>query len=221
MALLIALVVTVLSGLLPALRIAGGDPSSATRSGAREVNEGLRGIRLRRLLVAGEVALAVVLLVGAGLLIRSFNAFVRVDPGFGADGAIAMRLTIPQQKYPEAASMMAVYRQISSGIEGLPGVTLVGATADLPFRSRGLGRGIIVPGLNEPGADPVQSVTSFAVSENAFQALGITLLRGRSFMASDGPNDPPVVVVNETMVREFFLGRDPIGRRITVESTMS
>ncbi len=214
-ALLIALVVTVLSGLLPALRIAGGDPSSATRSGAREVNEGLRGIRLRRLLVAGEVALAVVLLVGAGLLIRSFNAFVRVDPGFGADGAIAMRLTIPQQKYPEAASMMAVYRQISSGIEGLPGVTLVGATADLPFRSRGLGRGIIVPGVNEPGADPVRSVTSFAVSENAFQALGITLLRGRSFMASDGPDDPPVVVVNETMVREFFLGRDPIGRRIT------
>jgi predicted permease len=160
--------------------------------------------------------LATVLLVGATLLIRSFEALGRVDPGFDADGGIAMSLSFPTQRYPDASETRRAYREILTGLRQLPGVVAAGAVTDLPMRSSGEGYAVIAPGINEPeSVENWPTARRIAISEDAVDALGVTVLRGRDFSLSDGPGDPPVALVNEAMVREVFLGQDPIGRFVS------
>jgi putative ABC transport system permease protein len=208
-------VVALLPGIFSALRLVGRGASGGLGGWARQVGEDLRGVRQRRWLVAGEMALAVVLLIGAGLLVRSLVAMARVDPGFTEEGAVAMTLTIPAQKYGDPASIRAVPREILTGLRALPGVTAAAATSDLPILSQGEGWGVIVPDLDGGPTSEGQTAQRYSVTEDAFDALGVRLVRGRALRASDGANDPLVTVVNETMVRQFFRGQDPIGLHVS------
>jgi predicted permease len=210
---------TLLAGVVPALRTARATPGSKLREGGRGVAGGTRGVRLRRGLVAAEVALAVVLLVGAGLLFRSVRAMGEVDPGFETGGRLAMTLTISDQKHPDRGEWMSMYREILRRMEALPGVEAAGAIRYLPFRGEGEAWPLQVPGLYEPTPEEQRYVRSYQVSPDLFQALGIRVLRGRGIRPTDGPDDPFAIVVNETLAREFFQGRNPVGRRVRVAGT--
>lgn len=215
----VTLAATLLSGVVPALRTARLSPGAGLREGGREVGGGVRGVALRRGLVGAEVALAVVLLVGAGLMLRSVHAMGQVDPGFESEGRLAMTLTISDMKHPERADWMAFYQAILDRMQALPGVESVGAIRYLPFRGDGEAWPIRVPGLYEPASEEQRQVRSYQVSPGLFDAMGIRVLRGRGIQATDRADDPLVVVVNEALVREFFQGEDPLGRRIQVTGT--
>ncbi|MDX1647722.1 MAG: ABC transporter permease [Longimicrobiales bacterium] len=215
-ALLTTVVAAVLAGVLPALRAADVTPADDLREGSRGSSTGVSGVRLRRGLVAAEVALAVLLLTGAGLLVRSLDQLRRVDPGFETDGRIAMILTISDQKHPEPAEWQALYHDILDGLEGHPDVVDAGAIRYLPFRGTGEAMPVRVPQLYEPLPEEQRYAQTFQVSEALFDALGMRLLRGRGITAADGPDDPLVAVVNEAFQREFFQDQDPVGRRFSV-----
>jgi len=212
-ALLVTLLAAALAGVLPALRAADVAPADDLREGSRASSTGLRGVRLRRGLVAAEVALAVLLLTGAGLLVRSLEALGRVDPGFETEGRIAMTLTLQDQKHPERTEWMGLYHQILDRLAAHPDVVAAGAIRYLPFRGDGESVPVQVPGLYEPAPEAQRYGHLFQISDDLFPALGMRLLRGRAPGPEDGPEDLPVVVVNEAFQRDFFHGQDPVGRR--------
>jgi len=207
---------TALAGVVPALRTARVSPGGGLKEGRGGVGTSRDRLRLRRGLVAAEVALAAVLLIGAGLMLRSVDAIGEVDPGFEGEGRLAMTLTISDQKHTERSEWMAMYREILAGMRRLPGVTSAGAIRYLPFRGEGEAWPVQVPGLYEPAPDEQRMVRSYQVSADLFRTLGIRLLRGRTFGSTDGPDDPLVAVVNERFIDDFFGGRDPVGRRFRV-----
>ncbi len=214
--LLVTLAAALLAGVLPALRAADVAPADDLRQGGRGASDGVSGVRLRRGLVAAEVALAVLLLTGAGLLVRSLDQLRRVDPGFETDGRIAMTLTISDQKHPERAEWLALYHGILERLEAHPDVVSAGAIRYLPFRGTGEAMPVRVPGVYEPAPEEQAYAQAFQVSAGLFEALGMRLLQGRGIRETDGRDDPPVAVVNEAFRRDFFQGADPVGRRFRI-----
>lgn len=210
----VTLAAATLAGVLPALRAADVAPADDLRDGGRGVGGARSGVRLRRALVGAEVALAVLLLTGAGLLVRSLGAMSGVDAGFEPAGRIAMTLKISQEKYAERAEWLAVYHTILERMQAHPDVVEAGAIRYLPFRSAGEAAPVRVPGLYEPEPEEQRYAETFQVSEGLFDALGIRVLRGRGIRSTDGADAPIVVVVNETFQREFFRQEDPVGRRL-------
>ena len=215
-ALLATLLAAGLAGVLPALRAADVTPADDLREGSRGSSHGVSGVRLRRGLVAVEVALAVLLLTGAGLLVRSLDQLRNVDPGFETEGRIAMIITISDEKHTERAQWQALYHDILEGLERHPDVTRAGAIRYLPFRGTGESMPVRVPDLYEPLPEEQRYAQTFQVSEGLFEAMGMRLLRGRGITGADGPDDPIVAVVNEAFQDDFFQGQDPVGRRFSV-----
>jgi putative ABC transport system permease protein len=168
---------------------------------------------MRSLLVVMEIALALVLLVGAGLLIRTFWELQRVDPGFNRENVLAVRIDLPSSKYAEEYQRLAFFSQLVERLAALPGVEAVGTTGALPFLNDYV-TSFRVEGRPEPPPGEVPSTNYYNVSSDYFEAMGIPLLRGRGFTDRDRLGAPPVAVVNETMARRFFPDEDPIGRRI-------
>jgi predicted permease len=214
--LLVTVLAAALAGVLPALRAADVTPADDLREGSRGSSTGVSGVRLRRGLVAVEVAMAVLLLTGAGLLVRSLDQLRQVDPGFEAERRIAMVITISDMKHQERAEWQALYHDILDRLEAHPDVVTAGAVRYLPFRGTGEAMPVRVPRLYEPLPDEQRYAQTFQVSEGLFDALGMRLLRGRGITGADGPDDPLVAVVNEAFQRDFFQGQDPVGRRFTV-----
>jgi len=203
-----------LFGLAPALLATSSSPAQYLRSGSREVSAAAQRGPLRRGLVAGEVALAVVLLVGAGLLIKSFARLQHVDPGFQPEDVLTLELSLPEAEYPEPFQRAEFFRQLLDLIANIPGVDKAGAVSGLPMAS-GLGdRGFRVEGRPDPGPNEVQVLDFSRVSPDYFSAMGIQLLGGRVFSPSDTASAPPVVVVNRKAAERFWPGSDPVGSRI-------
>ena len=209
--------VSVLTGLLfglaPGLRAAG-------RSMAPELKDGVRAIGspgrepLRRALVASEIALSVVLLAGAGLLLRSLNRLQSVDPGFRPEQVLTFNLTLPMNPYRDIPRRTVFFESVLDRVRTLPGVASVGAISELPFDPSKVPQNFLIEGEPpvEPGREP--SVMSRGVTPSYFRTLGIPLQRGRDLEPTDLASTEPVGVVNEAAVRELFHGRDPIGRRV-------
>ena len=207
-----------LFGLAPAVRLSRGTLHATLRDGARGSTGGAL-VRLRSALVLGEVALALVLLVGAGLLLRSFAKLTGVDLGFEPRGALTADVTFPAAKYRERESLPPYYAALLERLRAVPGVQAAALSATLPMGGSSYIT-FAVEGRpareSRPGAPP-EDVQPFVVSPDYFTALRIPLRRGRAFAPADGPGAPNVAVVNEEMVRRFFDGRDPIGRRVTFD----
>ncbi len=204
-----------LFGLMPALQASRPDLNETLKEGGRGSTEGGRRQRIRNTLVVVEIALALILLVGAGLLIRSFITLQHVDPGYNAKNATAVFLALPQKKYAEDDQEVAFFRQLIQNVSTLPGVEDVGATNVLPLT------GDYVLGFNiegrppdPPGQEP--STNYYAISPDYFKAMGIPLLRGRFFTENDTKDSPHVAIISESMAKRFFPGEDPIGKRINV-----
>jgi len=178
-------------------------------------SSGVRAARTGRALVVAEIALSLVLLTGAGLLVRSFVRLQRVEPGFIPQRAVTMQLLLPGARYPEEADQIRFFRQVLDRTASAPGVQSAAVATTLPMSGSSLGAGFTVDG--QPLANPADRPTAagFAVSPEYFGAMGIPLVRGRVFSARDDEKAPPVAIINEAMARRFWPGEDAVGRRLT------
>jgi putative ABC transport system permease protein len=204
-----------LFGLAPAMRLTR-PPQASLREGARGSTGGSLA-RTRNALVLTEVAVALVLSMGAGLLIRSFDKLTRVDVGFQPAGVLTYSVVFPSSKFQDAAQLPAFYQSLVERSRALPGVKTVALSADLPMSEASyLSYNIEGEAPPAPGAgDAPTDVQPFNVSPDYFDVLRIPLRRGRLLQATDGPAAPRVAVINEEMARRVFGNRDPIGHRLT------
>ncbi len=208
---------TLLFGLAPALRLLRLDLAQSLRDGAGGASAGWKRQRLRGTLVAAQMALAVVLLAGAGLMLRSLDALLRVDLGFDPSQVLTARLSLPEATYRRPDQVVALYRSLLERVRGLPGVRAAGVFRWLPLASPIGDWGLTVEGYVPPPGDHAKGDWQVA-SDGALEALGERVARGRALAASDTAQSLPVVLVNETMARMYWPGRDPIGRRMRMGS---
>jgi putative ABC transport system permease protein len=198
-------------GLVPAFQATGADLNDTLKEGGRGTAPGHH--RMRGALVVAEVAVALVLLAGAGLLVRSFARLQAVDRGFRPEHAVAVVVNLPQStKYASPAQQAAFAGQVVQRLAALPGVTAAGAVQDLPFPGGLFAFCLIVEGRPTPPGCEVTKM--YAVSPGYQAAMGLRLLRGRFLGPGEVANAPEVCVVNETLARKHFPGQDPIGKRI-------
>lgn len=201
-------------GLLPTIGLLRRD-ASGLRTDARG-SVGTGGHRLRRVLVVAEIALACVLVTGAGLLARSFAAMQSVDPGFERERLFTMRLTLPAVRYADAAQTRAFYAALFEKIEAIPGVERAGGVTSLMLSRLANSASLRIEGAPPPPpGTPNEPVITDVVSPTAFETMGVPVTRGRMFNTSDTPDGLPVAIVNEAFVRRFYPDRDPIGKRVT------
>ncbi len=216
--LIVALFTGLMFGVAPAWHSASASQSDALKEGGRAGSEGSRGRRVRNALAVVEVAVALVLLIGAGLLVRSFAAIVRTDLGFNPRNVLALSIELPRQKYTEDQRVTQFYLQLSDRLSALPGVRSVGVGSSVLLGRLPQSSTLTVEGR------PVQRdavnipVPYDTVTNGYFTTLGIPLTRGRLFGPEDTPSAPARVVVNEAFVRRFFPGIDPLGKRVTFNS---
>src|SRR5262245_48665458 len=172
--------------------------------------------RIGSLLIAGEVALALVLLVGSGLMIRSFTSLTQADPGFDPDPLLTMSVPLVLEHYPEPAQQVAYFDEVLTRLATLPGVVAAGASTSLlpSFIQRSDGYQVV--GDPPPAPGKVRTALYVPMTPDYLRALGIPLLAGRVFTAADGAQTAPVAVINATLAREAFGRRDPIGRSLQV-----
>jgi putative ABC transport system permease protein len=215
----LSLFTVLLFGLLLALQAVKVDLRASLSEGGRG---GSRQGRVRRLLVVAEVALALVLLIGAGLMARSFVKLRQVDVGFTERNVLTMRVPLPDAKYPfpgdhndlRTPAGLAFYEQLLARIEALPGVKAAAAGTILPLGA-GKGKYFSIEGrAAPPSLDKVPAIGFALISHDYFRTLGIAVRRGRSFNEKDRENSPPVVIINERAAQRFFPNEDPIGKTI-------
>ena len=202
-------------GLIPALSAAGVTLTDALKEGGRSAT-GARGARARNVFVIVETALALILLVGAGLLIRSFSALLSVDPGFDPAHTLTMKVSIPASKYETPEKQRAFYDQLFERLDAIPGVQAAGGTSFLPLNGLGSATGFYIEGRPKPprGQDWVTDVR--VATHNYFQAMGIRLVRGRLFDRRDTGSNIRRVIISDSMARKYWPNEDPIGHRIIV-----
>ena len=205
-------VVGVLFGLLPAIQATRLDVQSMLR----EAGRGFAGSRrqgARRVLVVGEVALALVLLVGAGLMTRSFVGLLSVDPGYRVDHVLTVPVTLPAARYEEDERVIGFFRELTRRVAGLPGVTTAGAVAGVPLVAERGDIGINIPERPLPAGGTRRRADWQVVTPGYFQAMGMRLLRGRGIEDADQANTPGVVVINQALANKYWAGEAPIGKR--------
>src|SRR5690606_18332026 len=201
-------------GGIPAVQATRGAFMRALREGGR----GGGGHRARSGLIVAETALAVILLTGAGLLIRSFVELTRVSPGFRPEHALQLRVTMQGDGYEDGESIRNRVDALLAEIRALPGVTSAGATTLLPFSGRGSLLNFSVDGAPPPPPDVNAEIGVASVTPGYLETMGMTLRSGRAFAETDRVDAPPVAIINEAAVRVWFGGENPIGRRVTVGS---
>ncbi|HEV2493348.1 MAG TPA: ABC transporter permease [Terriglobia bacterium] len=200
-------------GLLPALRVSSLNLSESLKERGRNSAAGARGSRLLRTLVVSEVALALALLVGAGLMIQSFQHLETTPTGFNPDHLLTVRVPLMSYKYspPQSADF---YREVLERIQAIPGVKSVGMANNLPFTGFHLSLDFPAPPNSPGGSGPVW-VVGRSVSPDYFRAMQIPLIRGRDFTEAENQKDAPCVrIVNQTMARLYFPGQNPIGKQL-------
>lgn len=203
-------------GLLPSLQATSGRMIGALREGGRGGGQGRGAHRVRALLVVAEMALSVVLLMGAGLLIRSFVEMTRVTPGFNAEQAMSFRVTMQGEQYGGARQIQERVVQFEERLRTLPGVSAVGATTVLPLSGQGSVRDFQVVGAPPPPPNINREIAFASITPQYFSAIGAPLRRGRAFTEFDRAGAPMVAIVNEAAVRRWFPDGDPIGERVQI-----
>jgi predicted permease len=214
---LIAAGAGVVFGLVPAIQAARFDIQRSLREGGRGSTAGGRQTRLRSALVTGEVALACVLMIGAGLLLRSFLNLLHADPGFRPQHVLTATVSLPTETYRDTEAIMRFYEGLVARVESLPGVQAAGAGSDLPWTGwDDNAGGWMIEGGPESLRDQTHARYHVA-SADYFRALGIPLLRGRFFTSSDTTKTPNVLIVNRALAERYWPGRNPVGSRITFD----
>src|SRR5262249_16661383 len=211
---IITLLTGLIFGLVPALQSSKPNLNETMKDAGRGSTEGGRRQFVRSTLVVLEVASALVLLVGAGLMIKSFWRLQKVDPGFNPDNALTMSVALPRSKYPEETQQVAFFQQLLEKVKALPGAQAAGVSNSMPLGSDTV-FGFAIQGRPPlpPGAG--QSANFYSVSADYLKAMGIPLPRRRLFTERDTKDSTHVAIINETMAKKMFPDEDPIGKRIT------
>jgi putative ABC transport system permease protein len=217
-AMAISVLTGVLFGLVPALQATRSDPINALKEGSRASSGGRARMRARATLTVAEVGLALMLLVGAGLMLRSFVNLLSVDPGFDKRNVVAAFIQLPDKRYPQEAQRRAVFHEVRTKVLALPGVREASLATDLPiatslqttFEHEG---GIPTPTKTEP------LLSAATVSPGFFSSVRVKLMAGRDFSDIDRKGQPPVVIVSKSIAKRFYGDESAIGRRIRVRST--
>ncbi|HEX8179244.1 MAG TPA: ABC transporter permease [Pyrinomonadaceae bacterium] len=213
----VSLATGMLFGLAPALRSTETDLSEALKEGGRSMTTGFKGQRLRGLLVVSEVALALVLTVGAGLMLKSFRRLLGVAPGFDPERVLTMDLSLSSDSYAQARSKIVFYDQLLERVRALPGVEAASLTSALPLTGAVFGGPFSIENrpLDLSAALPPRAYLR-TVTPGYFRVMSIPLKTGRDFDATDTEQSVPVVLINETLARNFFPGGNAMGQRIKI-----
>ena len=214
--LLVSVITGVLFGLAPALQVSRPDLTDALKEGGR-TTAGLRKNRLRSALVISEVALSLVLLVGAGLMIRSFAKLNQVDPGFKPAQVLTMGVALLRARYPADEQVAQTYSQILERTTAVPGVVSAGAISDLPLTGSNTSDSFTIEGRPPIAKEAEPSTEYHVVTPRYFESMGIPLLSGRDVAHTDTRQSPNVVVINEVFARRHFAGENPLGHRLRLQ----
>jgi len=209
--LLVSLLTGVVFGMAPALQASKTELTDALKEGGRG-GDGARRNRLRAALVIAEVAIALVLMIGAGLLTGSFWRLTQVNPGFDPRQTLTFRLSLPDSKYSDSRAV-AFFERLQARLQNLPGARSASVTFGLPFGSSRIGTDLEIEGRPVASGDRPH-IDCQIVLPDYFRTLGIRLIKGRDFTARDDLNARPVAIINETVARRFFPNEDPIGKRL-------
>ncbi|HET7696816.1 MAG TPA: ABC transporter permease [Vicinamibacterales bacterium] len=212
---LLALMTTVIFSLAPAARILRSDLTESMKEGSANATTGGARRRFRDALVVAEMALAVVLLIGAGLMLRTLWSLQRIDLGFNPSGVLTMRIALPQAAYPQPEQVVGFYSRLMDRIRTVPGVTAAGAARVLPLGSTIGDFGLRVDGYVPPPGTNAKGDWQIA-TDGYLQAMGERIVRGRGIEPTDTSSSQLVALVNEEMARRYWAGRDPIGGRFRI-----
>jgi putative ABC transport system permease protein len=213
---LVSLATAIVCGFAPAFEGSRAGVQEALKDGSRQVGGGVRHRRIRQTFVVSEIALAVVLLVGAGLMLRSFSTLSSVNPGFTAHNVLTARVTIPAVRYPDDAKRVEFFGNLVARLAAIPGVQSAGAISFLPLAGSGAATSFSIVG--EPAAAPGQEpVTDVRVADTGyFRTLNVPLLRGRLFTEREMREKSNVVVINDALARRYFANEDPLGKSLII-----
>ena len=213
----VSILTSVVFGLIPSLQAGKTDVQATLKEGGNTVSDSMVGGLLRQFLVVVEVAAAVVLLIGAGLMIRSVMRIREVEPGLKPQNLLTAKIALPRDKYTDAEAAIRFHEKVLERVSNLPGVESAGLVSHLPIEERGFNGNISVEGKTyPPNESPL--VEYRVVSDDYFQTAQIPLLRGRLFSKQEGDDKQPVVVINNAMARQIWPGEDPIGKRVGEET---
>jgi putative ABC transport system permease protein len=201
-------------GLAPAFASSALDLNSALKESGGVMEASAFRWRLRNGLVVAEIALSVVLLAGAGLLIKSLWLLGRVSPGFNPKSVLGVRLSLPESKYPKGIEHAALFKRVIKRLEAVPGVASVGGVNDLPFSGSETSSSFDIEGMPLRSADENRQADRRDISPDYFKAMGIPLLKGREFCDQDNADSPNVAIINQDLARKYWPTSDPLGQRI-------
>ncbi len=210
----VSMLTGIVFGVVPALHASKPDLNESLKEGGRGGTEGRHRNRVRSALIVFEVAVALVLLIGAGLLIRSFIRLQQVSPGFNPANVLTMRLSLPRSKYAENEQMAQFFERTVERAKTLPGVTFAAVGNNIPMTNEGWNSSFAVEGLQVAQGEPSPHGDPHQVSPDFFQAMGIALLSGRYFTDADSKDSLPVAIIDQTLAEQYWPGQDPIGKRI-------
>jgi len=210
----VAVVTGILAGLAPALRFSRSELSDALKENTRSASASTGAGRLRTLLVVSEIALALVLLVGAGLMVKGFRNLITIEMGFDRTHVLTFHVALPEEKYQTKAQVRNYYDRVVRELQSLPGVNSVACVTSLPAGWTWNWTEYSAEG--QPPASPGEMPTTISqvVTPDFFATLHVPLIKGRMISAQDGPDAPPVAVISENMARDLWPGHDPIGKHL-------
>ncbi len=217
----VTLLTSIAFGLAPALHATAGNLSGALKEGGRGDSGSLRRNRLRGFLVGSEFALAFMLLIGAGLMIRSFSALQSVDPGFNPHNVLSMVVSVEGTKEAEPHRREILYRELLDKIRKLPGVKSAGGINHLPLAGDMWGFSFYIEGRPKPRPGDSPTAVYRVVMPGYFETMRLPVLRGRAISSSDDARAPGVVIINQRAARAYWPGEDPVGKRITFDTGKS
>lgn len=212
----VSVLTAVVFGGVPALLAARAKPGETLSDVARDTAGGSSGRHVRRVLIVSEVALAVVLLVGAGLLIRSFQLLRQVDTGFNTENLLTMKMVLPMPKYRRPETRKAFYDEVLQRVKEIPGIESAGVITFLPLSFSGMNFNFSVEGQTPPGDMKLPFALYRSVSPDYFNAMGIPLQRGRFFDAHDSADSQPVILISHRLAEQYWPGEDPTGKRLKI-----
>jgi putative ABC transport system permease protein len=212
----VSLLTGILFGLVPALQVSKTDLHETLKEGGRTGASGARGW-IRGALVVVEMAMALMLLIGAGLLIRSFWHLQKVNPGFAPHNVLTMSLALPQTKYREPVQRTNFYKEALQRIRSLPGVQSAGATSILPMSGNNSSGSFRIEGREVPQGQSLPHGDRWAATTDYFSTMKIPIIRGRYFDDRDTMDSQPVAIIDETMARKYWPNEDPLGKRISFQ----
>jgi putative ABC transport system permease protein len=215
--LLVSMLTGLIFGLVPAMEASRPNLNETLKEGGRSGASGERQHRVRNIFVVAEIAMSLILLIGSGLMIRSFARLQSVNPGFNPDNLLTVRLLLPSSKYRDDQQRITFFRQALGRIQSMPGVRSAGAISFLPFTTLGAATGFTIEGQPAPAAGQKPTLDVRVCDPNYFQTMGIPLIKGRTFSEKEATEVSHVVIISEAMARDYFPGEDPIGKRVRIE----